>query len=67
MKGLKRLNKGYYAGTYKSVNFVIVRASELPTREVAWFWQITGPAHDWYPSKESALSAVIDFIDNQHA
>ena len=62
---LKRIGLGYYRGVHKEVDFVIVRVSELPKREVAWFWQITGPIHDWYPSKESALSAVIDFIDNK--
>jgi hypothetical protein len=62
---LHRINKGYYRGTYKSVDFVICRVYEVPVKEPAWYWQITGPVHDWYGSKESALSAVIDFIDSQ--
>ena len=63
---LHRIDKGYYRGTYKTIDFVVCRVYEVPVKQPpAWYWQMNGPVHDWYYSKEAALLAVVDIIETQ--
>lgn len=59
-----KIAPGYYRGVYRGIEFFISKVKELPTSEIAWYWQINdGPVDDWHGSKSIAIKAVKSYID----
>lgn len=60
---IQKINQGNYKGVYKGIQFEIRKIGEI--KENAWYWLINNKGgNDWYPSKQIAINAVKDWIDN---
>lgn len=61
----KILSKGNYTLIHKDVEFKVIRLEELPSTEIAWYFQIgNSKVNDWYPTKKAAIAAAKNYIDN---